>query len=84
LYHGWQFGSEGECLHIPQLPTDAKIPTNACVQSFKVVERQGIIWMWRGEPEAADDERIPAIANLDQPGFLVSSDYMSDRPYERH
>jgi len=25
LYHGWQFGSEGQCLHIPQLPTDAKI-----------------------------------------------------------
>ncbi|HEY9614861.1 Rieske 2Fe-2S domain-containing protein [Allocoleopsis sp.] len=83
LYHGWQFGSEGECLHIPQLPTDAKIPTNACVKSFKVVERQGIVWMWRGEPESADDDRIPAIAELDQPGFLVSSDYMSDRPYDQ-
>jgi phenylpropionate dioxygenase-like ring-hydroxylating dioxygenase large terminal subunit len=58
LYHGWQFGSEGQCLHIPQLAADAKIPANACVKFFKVVERQGMIWMWAGEAEAADDERI--------------------------
>lgn len=82
LYHGWQFDSEGECLHIPQLPTDAKIPVNACVQSFTVIERQGMIWMWRGEPETADGERIPTIDDLDKPGF-VCSDYMSDRPYDR-
>jgi len=43
LYHGWQFGTDGQCLHIPQLPEDTKIPVNACVPSFKVVERQGII-----------------------------------------
>lgn len=82
LYHGWQFDNDGQCLHIPQLPADAKIPVNACVQSFTVVERQGIVWMWRGEPETADDESIPTIADLDKPGF-VRSDYMSDRPYDQ-
>ncbi|NEQ13381.1 MAG: Rieske 2Fe-2S domain-containing protein, partial [Moorea sp. SIO3E2] len=46
LYHGWQFGRDGQCLHIPQLPEDAKIPAKACVQSFTVVERQGIVWVW--------------------------------------
>jgi hypothetical protein len=34
LDRGWQFGSDGECLHIPQLAADAKIPLNACVKSF--------------------------------------------------
>lgn len=82
LYHGWQFGADGQCLHIPQLPVDAKIPATACVQSFKVVERQGILWMWRGEPEVADDERIPTVADLDKPEF-VSLDYLSDRPYDQ-
>lgn len=72
LYHGWQFGSEGQCLHIPQLPTDAKIPINACVQSFKVIERQGMIWMWAGNAEAADEERIPTIPKLGKPGFVYS------------
>ena len=81
-YHGWQFDTNGECLHIPQLPADAKIPANACVQSFKVIERQGLVWMWRGEAETADDKRIPIIPDLDKPGF-VCSDYMSDRPYDQ-
>jgi len=82
LYHGWQFGGEGECLHIPQLPTDAKIPANACVQSFKVVECQGMIWMWAGEAQAANEELIPTIADLDKPEF-VSTDYMRDLPYDQ-
>ncbi len=82
LYHGWQFGSEGQCLHIPQLAADAKIPANACVKSFKVVERQGMIWMWAGEAEAADDERIPTIGDLDKPDF-VCTDYMRDLPYDQ-
>lgn len=82
LYHGWQFGSNGECLHIPQLPADTKIPLNACVKSFPVVERQGIIWMWAGVAEAAECDRIPTIAELDKPG-CVSSDYMRDLPYDQ-
>lgn len=82
LYHGWQFGTGGECEHIPQLPADAKIPANACVQSFTVVERQGMVWMWPGEAEAADVERIPTIADLDKPEF-DSADYMRDLPYDQ-
>ncbi len=79
LYHGWQFGSKGECLHIPQLSADAKIPANACVQSFKVVERQGMIWMWAGEANAANEDRIPTIPKLNQPGF-VCSDKITELP----
>ena len=79
LYHGWQFGGDGQCLHIPQLPTDAKIPVNACVQSFTVVERQGMIWMWAGEAENADEEGIPTIPKLNEPGF-VHSDKITELP----
>lgn len=82
LYHGWQFGANGECLHIPQLPTDAKIPLKACVQSFTVVERQDMIWVWPGEAETADDRRIPTIPNLGKPGF-VHTDKISDLPYDQ-
>lgn len=81
-YHGWQFGVDGQCLHIPQLPADAKIPTKACVQSFKIVERQGIIWMWPGQPEAADEKSIPTLAALDKPEF-VTTDYVGDMPYDQ-
>jgi phenylpropionate dioxygenase-like ring-hydroxylating dioxygenase large terminal subunit len=82
LYHGWQFGTGGECEHIPQLPAEAKIPANACVQSFTVVERQGMVWVWPGEPEAADEASIPTIPELDKPEF-DSADYMRDLPYDQ-
>ncbi|MGB3509549.1 MAG: Rieske 2Fe-2S domain-containing protein [Microcoleaceae cyanobacterium] len=82
LYHGWQFGSGGECLHIPQLPADGKIPAKACVQSFFVVEKQGIVWMWAGEANVADEKLIPTVTDLDNP-TVVSSDYMLDLPYDQ-
>ncbi|MFB2970991.1 Rieske 2Fe-2S domain-containing protein [Aerosakkonema sp. BLCC-F183] len=82
LYHGWQFGIDGQCLHIPQLPADAKIPAKACVRSFKLVERQGIVWMWPGETEIAQEESIPTIPDLDNPEF-VTTDYMCDLPHDQ-
>lgn len=82
LYHGWQFGAEGQCLHIPQLATDIKIPLNSCVKSFAVVEKQGIVWIWPGEAEAADQQPIPAIPDLDKPEF-VSTDLVRDLPYDQ-
>ncbi|MEH2067191.1 MAG: Rieske 2Fe-2S domain-containing protein [Nostoc sp.] len=82
LYHGWQFGSDGQCLHIPQLPTDAKIPVNACVSSFKVLERQGIIWMWAGEAQTAIDELIPSLSDWEKPDCF-NLDYVRDLPYDQ-
>ncbi|HEY9741424.1 MAG TPA: Rieske 2Fe-2S domain-containing protein [Coleofasciculaceae cyanobacterium] len=82
LYHGWQFDTDGQCLHIPQLPADAKIPANACVQSFTVLERQGIVWVWPGELKAANEEYIPTLAALDTRGF-VHTDFMLDLPYDQ-
>lgn len=81
-YHGWQFGNNGQCLHIPQLPTDAKIPVNACVSSFKVLERKGIIWMWAGEAETAIDALIPSLPDWDKPECF-NLDYVRDLPYDQ-
>ncbi|MEH2358750.1 aromatic ring-hydroxylating dioxygenase subunit alpha [Nostoc sp.] len=82
LYHGWQFATDGKCLHIPQLPTDAKIPSTACLPSFKVVERQGIMWVWFGELKAADEELIPTITELDKAEYICL-DYVADMPYDQ-
>ena len=82
LYHGWQFGNDGECLRIPQLPEDAKIPANSCVQSYPIVERQGIVWLWAGKAEMAKVESIPTIPLVDQPEFRTS-DMIRDLPYDQ-
>ena len=82
LYHGWQFGSDGECLRIPQLAKDAKIPANSCVKSYPVVESQGMVWIWAGEAQDAREEMIPTLPDLDKPDF-VRADFMLDLPYDR-
>ncbi|MCY4190467.1 MAG: aromatic ring-hydroxylating dioxygenase subunit alpha [Rhodospirillaceae bacterium] len=50
-YHGLTFNSKGECVFIPG---QESIPPQACVRSYPVVERQGFVWIWTGDPEQAD------------------------------
>lgn len=82
LYHGWQFGTDGECLHIPQLDKSAKIPKQACVKSFLIKELQGIIWIWLGDKEIAHDNSIPQIAEVEKAGLFVV-DTVTDLPYDQ-
>ncbi|KAJ9184118.1 hypothetical protein P3X46_007890 [Hevea brasiliensis] len=49
LYHGWQFEGEGKCVKIPQLAANAKIPRSACVNTHKVKESQGVVWVWMSQ-----------------------------------
>ncbi|MGK7885295.1 MAG: Rieske 2Fe-2S domain-containing protein, partial [Crocosphaera sp.] len=81
-YHGWQFGEQGQCLHIPQLPEDTKIPATACIQSYPVAEVQGMVWIWAGTPEKAEQNNIPTVADLDDPA-VISSDVVMDLPYDQ-
>ena len=83
LYHGWQFGSDGQCTHIPQLSESATIPRQACVQSFVVREKQGIIWLWAGKAETADEELIPTTSDIEQQGVKVI-DTVADLPYDQN
>ncbi|TAE61294.1 MAG: aromatic ring-hydroxylating dioxygenase subunit alpha [Nostocales cyanobacterium] len=81
-YHGWQFNQDGKCLHIPQLPKDAKIPHNACIQSYQVVEKQGIIWVWLGDKSQHQEASIPTLSDLEDDQF-VTIDFMYERPYDQ-
>ena len=48
---------------------DGRIPPNANVRSFPLVERDGILWIWMGDAARADAARIPAFAFLGDPGY---------------
>jgi phenylpropionate dioxygenase-like ring-hydroxylating dioxygenase large terminal subunit len=43
-YHGWAYGGDGRCREIPSMP-DGPIPERACVPSFDVEERHGLVWV---------------------------------------
>ena len=55
-YHGLEFNSLGQCVKIPG---QDKIPPNAKVKSYPLVERWKWLWIWMGDPELADDSLIP-------------------------
>jgi phenylpropionate dioxygenase-like ring-hydroxylating dioxygenase large terminal subunit len=64
-YHGLTFDGAGSCIRNPFAD---KIPAAAKVQSWAVVERYDIIWLWGGDPAEADPTLIPdfsMIANSD-------------------
>lgn len=50
-YHGWSFdGNTGMCTRIPSLPEDGKIPANASIGGYPVIERYEHVWTCLDEP----------------------------------
>ncbi|MEM9554065.1 MAG: Rieske 2Fe-2S domain-containing protein [Acidobacteriota bacterium] len=90
LYHGWQFGHGGTCLHIPQLLAEQSIPARAHVSAYPVREAQGIVWLRPDAAEAvddgaaaADDDVAPPLVDALDDEATRSIDFMIDLPYEQ-
>jgi phenylpropionate dioxygenase-like ring-hydroxylating dioxygenase large terminal subunit len=70
-YHGWEFsGQTGDCVHIPYLPADQKLPC-AQARSYPVQEHYGLIWIFPGDPALAQQDSLPHIPEFSQPGWLM-------------
>ena len=55
-YHGMQFAPDGRCTRVP---TQATTPATARVRSYPVAERAPFVWIWTGDPQAADSAAPP-------------------------
>ncbi|MBU9553341.1 aromatic ring-hydroxylating dioxygenase subunit alpha [Burkholderia multivorans] len=71
IYHGLRFDATGRCIEIPG---QARIPPSAKVRTFPVVERHKWIWVWLGEPAAADESTIPDTHWVDDPAWSCKPD----------
>jgi vanillate O-demethylase monooxygenase subunit len=80
-YHGLQFDAGGACVHNPH--GAGKIPAEARVRSYPVVEKHLCLWVWMGD-RPADESKIPDFGILDTAprahmtrpdGILVQSNY---------
>lgn len=54
-YHGLTFNCSGQCT---KAPGSKRIPTKAKVKSYVVTERYGLIWVWMGDSDKADEALI--------------------------
>jgi len=76
-YHGLCFDRTGACSHNPYNPGHA--PPRARVRGYPLLERQGIVWIWMGDPDRVDTSLAPDFRILGQ----GASRLMPDEPFHR-
>ncbi|HZB91465.1 MAG TPA: aromatic ring-hydroxylating dioxygenase subunit alpha [Stellaceae bacterium] len=54
-YHGLIFDGSGKCVVVPG---QSRIPDDARVRSYPIVEKDQLVWIWMGEAGRADPSRI--------------------------
>lgn len=55
-YHGLTYGPDGACTRVPGAD---RVPDRIRVQSFPLYEQFGLIWIWMGDSDKADESLIP-------------------------
>jgi phenylpropionate dioxygenase-like ring-hydroxylating dioxygenase large terminal subunit len=69
MYHGLKFAPSGKCIEIPGQP---KIPAQALVRRYPIVDKYSIAWIWMGNPALADESLIPDFVGVDDPGWAMT------------
>ena len=57
-YHGLCYNTEGTCVKIPSQP-DGPIPARARLRPYSVIEQEGLVWLWPGDPVKIGNCRPP-------------------------
>jgi vanillate O-demethylase monooxygenase subunit len=65
-YHGLEFDATGACVRVPG---QTRVPPGAQVKSYPVVERDGLVWIWIGDPARADPAAIPDYHWIEDPAW---------------
>lgn len=73
-YHGLCYDATGACIVNPH--GDHSIPRAARVKSYKLTERDGIVWIWMGDPASADESRIRHFTQFGSPAFVSVEGYL--------
>lgn len=84
-YHGWAFKGDGSCDRIPQQPEGGTAHTSkrACVKSLPTAERQGLLFIYAGKPENAQQVKIPIVDPIDdEPEKWTIFGTFRDLPYD--
>ena len=71
-YHGLRFDAGGACAFVPGQDS---VPKNIRVRTFPTAERHGLIWIWMGAADLADEALIPDLHWMDAPGWRATAGY---------
>ncbi len=73
-YHGMEFAPDGKCMRIPG---QVSIPPRLKARTFPMAERHGWVWIWMGEPAAADPALISDYHWNETPGWRPVYGYLN-------
>ena len=73
-YHGLTFAGDGSCSGSLLEP---KVPKACKVRSFPLVERNGMLWLWPGDPTRADESLIVDTGVIDPQRLKIVSGVLS-------
>jgi phenylpropionate dioxygenase-like ring-hydroxylating dioxygenase large terminal subunit len=68
-YHGLQFDSSGQCVLVPG---EDHVPSGAKVRRYPVHEKWNVVWIWMGDPQKADVNKVPELPWLDDPKWAIT------------
>lgn len=54
-YHGLTYNCAGQCIHVPG---QEQIPREARVRTYPLAEQDGVLWIWMGEADLANEASI--------------------------
>jgi phenylpropionate dioxygenase-like ring-hydroxylating dioxygenase large terminal subunit len=72
-YHGLVFDRQGACVHNPH----GDVPKEAKLKTYPVAERDGVVWVWMGDPARADPEHIIDSRFVVDPGYATVLGYLN-------
>ncbi|GLW54385.1 aromatic ring-hydroxylating dioxygenase subunit alpha [Kitasatospora phosalacinea] len=67
-YHGFTYDRTGACVSVPG---QTRVPRTARVAAYPVVEQDSLVWIWVGDPSAADGSRVPRAPHLADPAMTT-------------
>jgi phenylpropionate dioxygenase-like ring-hydroxylating dioxygenase large terminal subunit len=67
-FHGWQFGTDGKCTHIPYCD---EIPDRARLRTWHTEEKNGEIYVWFHPENTLPQWGLPDLPELGDPGWTV-------------
>jgi phenylpropionate dioxygenase-like ring-hydroxylating dioxygenase large terminal subunit len=60
-FHGWRYDGDGICVEVPYAK---RIPPKARLRAWQVVERNGLVFVWRHAAGAAPSWEVPDVPEL--------------------
>jgi len=71
-YHGFCYDAEGRCVRVPAHP-EGRIPAAWKLKAYPLVEQDGVVWVWSGDPEKIGNVCPPRTPEIGSPEWETIS-----------